>query len=64
MPGIGRVPLVKGAADNAPGTWLVDLPEKERQMLTSSVEERFPDSYRDLLRAYYRALAAEQDDQP
>lgn len=63
VPGIGRVPLVKGAAQTAPETWLVGLPEKERQILTSAVEERFPDRYRELLKAYYRALAVKQEDE-
>jgi len=63
VPGIGRVPLVKGAAQTAPETWLVGLPEKERQILTSAVEERFPDRYRDLLRSYYRALAVKQENE-
>lgn len=62
VPGIGRVPLVKGAQPDA-ATWLVGLPEKERQVLTSAAEERFPNKYKDLLKAYYRALAARQEDE-
>jgi hypothetical protein len=57
VPGIGPVPLVKGAGQNGPMTWLVGLPEKERQVLSSAAEERFPSKYEALLRAYYRALA-------
>jgi hypothetical protein len=57
VPGFGRVPMVRSAGSAKARAWYVGLPEKERQVLESALEERFPDKYAELLKAYYRSLA-------
>ena len=57
IPGIGHVPMLRSGQQESQTAWLVGLPEKERQILTSATEEKFPNKYAELLRAYYRALA-------
>ena len=58
MPGFGRVPLARAAGEPEPAAWIVRLPEKDRQVLAGAARQKFPEKYAELLKSYYRALAA------
>ena len=58
----GKGPERPDAGPNGNGTW--DIPRNRRQEAVNAVSgQRFPPRYEELLRAYYRSLAAGRDEE-